>query len=175
MALGAQRAATDHGALVRREGAGTIKGRDEIDEGFRGFLAHWFAGLMQGLDEVDESSRRKVLHRCGVACAASYTAGVFCDAKRDSIDMASFLSGLESRFAGAHYCQDGPRAIKVRYDRCGCDLVRLGLVRSPSFCECTVANLRANFERSLGVSVRVALENSILRGSEHCDLTVTLE
>jgi len=53
--------------------------------------------------------------------------------------------------------------------------VRLGLVKSPALCECSAANLRENLEQSLGLSVSVAVESSILRGGTHCVLMVTLE
>lgn len=146
---------------------------DEIEKGVREFLDYWFAGLMQGLEELDEPSRRQVLHRCGEACARSYTIQVFREAKQTSTDMGSFLQSLSQRFAGATYERNGPDSIRVTYGQCGCDLVRLGLVTSPSLCECTVANLRENFEQALGVPATVALETSILRGGGRCTLTVS--
>ena len=148
---------------------------DEIEKGLREFLDYWFTGLMAGIEELDEPSRRKVLHGCGKACAQSYTVQVFREAKQNSTDMDSFLQNLSLRFPEAKYKKDGLNTIKVTYSQCGCDLVRLGLVKSPSFCECTVANLRENFQQALGLSASVVLETSILRGGTHCALTVLLE
>jgi enoyl reductase-like protein len=147
----------------------------EIEPDLRNFFAHWFAGLMRGIDEMDEPARRALLGRCGEACAASYTAGVFREARANSADMAAFLANLAQALAGAEYEWDGAKTIRVRYRQCGCDLVRLGLVASPALCECTVANLRANFQAALGAPVAVALETSILRGGVCCALTVSLE
>jgi hypothetical protein len=148
---------------------------DEIEKGLRQFLDHWFVGLMQGIEDLDESSRNMVLHECGKACAKSYTGQVFRETRQNSTDLASFLQNLALRFPGAQYEQASPNVIKVTYRQCGCDLVRLGLVKSPSFCECTVANLRENFRQALGVSASVVLETSILRGGPHCALTVSLD
>jgi hypothetical protein len=148
---------------------------DDIEKGLRQFLDHWFAGLMQGIEELDESSRKKVLNACGSACAKSYTGQVFRETWQNSTDMASFLQNLALRLSGAQYEQTSPNVIKVTYRQCGCDLVRLGLVKSPSFCECTVANLRENFRQALGVSASIVLETSILRGGTHCALTVSLD
>jgi hypothetical protein len=150
-------------------------GVDEIETGLREFLDYWFAGLMRGIDELDEASRRKVWHQCGEACAQSYTAQVFREARQSSADMDSFLHNLSLKFPGATYEQIGFNTIRVTYTQCGCDLVRLRLVESPGLCECSVANLRENFRQGLGVSVTVTLETSILRGGTHCALTVLLD
>lgn len=148
---------------------------DEIEKGLREFLDYWFSGLIQGLEELDEPSRRKVLDSCGRACAQSHTLSVFREARLASTDMDSLLQNLSLRFPSAVYEQADPHTIKVIYRQCGCDLVRLGLVKSPIFCDCTEANLRENFQQVLGVPVHVTLETSILRGGTHCALTVSLD
>ena len=65
--------------------------------------------------------------------------------------------------------------IRVRYDHCECDLVKCGLITSPIICECSAHNLVENFEQSLGTSVAVAIESSILRGEHCCAFVVSLE
>jgi hypothetical protein len=148
---------------------------DEIEPGLREFLGYWFDGLIQGIGELDDASRRKIWHECGRACAESYTAQVFREARQSSTDTGSFLRNLSLRFPGATYEQIAPKVIRVTYGHCGCDLVRLGLVISPSFCECSAANLRENFRQGLGVPATVTLETSILRGGTQCVLTVSLD
>lgn len=147
----------------------------EIEAELHNFLTHWFGGLMEGLAELDEPARRNILHRCGVACAQSYTVRIFQEAwQAAGAEVDSFLQNLSLRLPGAHYEKIGSNTIRVKYDRCGCDLVRLGWVKSPEFCECTVANLRQNFQQALGAPVAVTLETSILRGANQCVLTVLL-
>jgi len=148
---------------------------DEIEKGLKEFLDYWFAGFMRGIEALDEPYQRKVLYECGKACAQSYTAQVFREAKENSEDMDSFFQNLSRRFSEATYERNGSRTIKVTYNQCGCDLVRLGLVKSPTLCECSAATLRENLQQSLGVSASVAVESSILRGGTHCVLIVSLE
>jgi len=145
------------------------------DQGFSHFLAHWFSGLMNGLESVAPSARQTILRECGKACAESYTARVFEEAWRHSADMESFLAKLAIRFPEATYEQLTPHTIKVRYATCECDLVKRGLVESPMICECSAYNLEENFEQSLGTSVAVTMESSILRGGTHCAFLVSLE
>jgi hypothetical protein len=148
---------------------------DDMDPDLQVFLKYWFSGWMQGMDALDESSRKKVLHACGKACAQSYTAQKFREAWQSGLEMESFLQNLSTSFPEASYTWDGANNIQVRYNHCGCDLVKLGLVKGSSFCECSVANLRENFQQVLGVPVSVKLETSILGGGTHCAFTVQLQ
>ena len=147
---------------------------DENDKGFHEFLTYWFAGWMRGMDDLDESSRRNILHECGKACAHSHTVQLFRDAQQNSNSLDGFLENLGQRFPTAQYEQVSPDTIKITYNECGCDLVKLGLINSPTLCECSAANLRENFEQSLGVLVSVRIESSILRGGNQCVLIVSL-
>ena len=148
---------------------------DESEKGFREFLGFWFLGFLRGMQTLDEPSRKKVLDECGRACAQSYTAQIFRETEQNSSGVDLFLKNLEQRFPGAHYERQSSSTIRATYDRCGCDLVRLGLVVSPDLCECSAANLRENLEQALGIPASVTIESSILRGGNHCVLIATLE
>ena len=148
---------------------------DEIEKGLKEFLDYWFAGFVRGMDALDESSQRSVLHECGKACAQSYTVQIFREVKKNSGDLDSFLQNLSQGGSGSKYERIGSNTIRATYNGCGCDLVRLGLVRSPTLCECSAANLRENLEQSLGISASVTVESSILRGGTHCVLVVTFD
>ena len=147
----------------------------EWDEGVRHFMTYWFSGLMNGLESVDEPARRTILRECGKACAESYTAEVFQDARERSTDMEAFLAVLAARFPEATYEQLTSGTIRVRYTRCACDLVKCGLVKSSLICECSAYNLQENFERAWGIPVSVTLETSILQGAPQCVFLVSLE
>ena len=148
---------------------------DEIEEGLKEFFDYWFAGFLRGIETLDEPSQRKVLHECGKACAQSYTVQKFCQVKQNSPNLDSFLLNLSQGSSGSKYERIGSNTIRATYNNCGCDLVRLGLVKSPTLCECSAANLRENMKQSLGITASVAIETSILRGGTHCVLIVTLE
>ena len=147
----------------------------EWDEGLKRFMTYWFSGLLDGLEKVDQKARETILRECGKACAHSHTVQIFQDAKRHSADMDTFLAQLAVKFPEATYERADSHTIRVRYDHCECDLVKCGLVKSPIICECSAHNLCENFERSLGTSVAVAIESSILRGEPCCAFLVSLE
>ena len=85
-----------------------------------------------------------------------------------------FLRRLAEVFPDAEYERAGARELRVRYRRCGCDLVTSGWVRTPLLCECSAHNLRENFTAALGSGVEVELVESILGGAERCELVVRL-
>ena len=143
---------------------------DEIEKGLKEFLDYWFSGFIRGIETLDKPSRNIVLQECGKACAQSYTVQIFREMRKNSTDLDSFLRNLSQRGSGSKYERTGPNTIKATYDTCGCDLVRLGLVKSPTLCECSAANLRENLEQSLGIPVSVSVESSILRGGTTCIL-----
>jgi hypothetical protein len=147
----------------------------ESEEELKQFMSFWFSGLMRGLGSVDEPAREAILRECGKACARSYTAGVFREARESSTDMKGFLAALAERFPEATYELLSAEKIGVRYSRCACDLVETGLVTSALLCECSAHNLKENFEQALGQPVSVTLERSILRGASECEFLVSLE
>ncbi len=137
-------------------------------------MRFWFSGLISGLEKVDEPAREAILQECGKACARSYTAAVFQEARKDSDDMETFLAALGARFPGAAYELISAETIRVRYSKCACDLVETGLVDSAVICRCSAYNLRENFERALEKPVTVTLESSILQGAGRCEFLVSL-
>lgn len=138
------------------------------------FMKFWFSGLVSGLEKADEPAREAILQECGKACARSYTAAVFQEARKDSDEMETFLAALGARFPGAAYELINAETIRVRYSKCACDLVETGLVDSPVICRCSAHNLRENFERALEKPVTVTLESSILQGASRCEFLVSL-
>jgi predicted hydrocarbon binding protein len=151
-----------------------LESNDELNQ----FMRFWFSGLISGLESVDAPAREAILRECGKACASSYTAGVFKEAKKNSADMESFLAALAERFPGATYElvaaePVGAETITVRYPNCACDLVESGLVKSPLLCDCSAHNLRENFEQTLNRPVTVSLVSSILQGASRCEFLVS--
>ena len=132
------------------------------------FLEYWFSGFIKGLEKADKDTQNTILSACGSACAQSYTLQVFQDAKEESDDLSGFLEKLASKFPEARYRLIRPHMIEVCYHECGCDLVRNGWVDSLLLCQCSVMNLKVNFEKTFGRPVQVELKSSILAGEKHC-------
>lgn len=141
----------------------------------RDFLHSWFEGFSEGLGRLSESHRGTILGECGKACARSYTAGVFQEEWERSGDIDRFLTNLAQRFPEASYCRIDEDKIEVRYLKCACDLVAGGYIDTPHFCQCSAANLKANFESSLKQRVDVKIESSILGGAGQCVLIAYLK
>ncbi|MDX9955018.1 MAG: hypothetical protein RBT75_13020 [Anaerolineae bacterium] len=148
---------------------------DEIAGELRNFLEYWFAGFEQGLEALDAQGQRALLHSCGRACAQSYTTAIFRELWQNSADLEQFLQRLSQGGLKARYERLDADTLKATYFSCGCDLVRLGLVKSPALCECSAANLSENLEEALGAPVSVVIEDSILRGGSACVLIATLK
>jgi predicted ArsR family transcriptional regulator len=153
----------------------TMERSREWDEERERFFRYWFSGLVSGLGAVDGEARGTILRECGKACADSYTAELFQQARRDSADLDGFLARLSIKFPEATYESVDAHTLRVSYDRCACDLVQCGLVDSPVICECSAYNLQENFARALGKPVVVTMRSSILQGAARCVFLVSLE
>jgi hypothetical protein len=146
----------------------------EWKNGLKNFFGYWFSGFANGLERVDEETQKIILSECGKACAHSYTVQVFQEARENSTGIDSFFENLAARLPGAHYEKTGTNLIRATYHECGCDLVRLGLMRSHTLCECSARNLQENLECSLGKVASVEIQSSILRGGTNCVLIVSM-
>jgi len=144
---------------------------NENDSEFNSFLRYWFAGFSCGIDSLDANARQKMLSECGKACARSYTTDIFKKARHDTGNLKDFLQRLHEFLPDGNFELLDSGTIRATYHRCGCDLVRLGLVGSPNLCECSATNFQENLESSLGIPVSVEIESSILRGAQRCVLT----
>jgi hypothetical protein len=140
----------------------------KINKGLKKFFRYWFLGLQSGLENIDGRSRDRLLRYCGEACADSYTKDIFRRAGANSSDLSKLLKNLSKKFPYAEYEMVSNDIIRVIYNKCGCDIVSRGFIRSPLFCSCSVANLKSNFQIAIGKKVTVKLKTSILGGSERC-------
>ena len=145
-----------------------------MDKDQEDFLAFWFSGYINSLEQMDESAQETLLRACGLACGQSYTIQVFQGARAKGADLDEFLAELDRKFPASKYERITEDKIRVTYAQCGCDLVRLGWVKSPIQCKCSVYNLQQNFAHALQKPVQVRLLSSILGGAETCEFEVTL-
>lgn len=148
---------------------------DQNDDELNNFLTHWFTGFSSGIDSLDANSRQKILAECGKACARSYTTAIFKKARQNSSDLKGLMELLHEYLPDGRFELLENGSIRATYLRCGCDLVRLGLVGSPNLCECSAANFAENLKSALEVPVSVEIESSILRGAQSCVLTASFD
>jgi len=99
----------------------------------------------------------------------------FQEALKENPNYDSFLKNLEKKLPGTKFEKIGDKQIRVTYSKCECDLVKLDFINSPVLCNCSVFNLKENFEQSLRRHVEVVLKKSILQGGNNCSLLVILK
>ncbi|MBN1371068.1 MAG: hypothetical protein JW987_03830 [Anaerolineaceae bacterium] len=145
-----------------------------MDSDQEDFLRYWFSGYANALEQMDESAQDTLLRACGLACGRSYTFQAFAEAYARSANLDEFLLELAQVFPASRYERVTADKIKVSIAQCSCDLVRLGWVKSPIQCKCSVYNLQQNFAHALQKTVQVRLLSSILGGAETCEFEVIL-
>jgi hypothetical protein len=138
-------------------------------------LRGWVANLLSALDAVgDRDTQARLLEACGGACAVQHgDLERVKDLSQSSPDLDVLLSELNQRVTWCGAWRRERDAIVSVCERCGCPLVREGLVeRTPAFCECSRGFVRALFETALGQAVRVSLPQAIGRGDPVCRFVV---
>jgi predicted ArsR family transcriptional regulator len=145
-----------------------------MDNDQKEFLGWWFSGFADGLEKLDDEQRTILLRACGKACAASYTANLFRETWQQNADLPQFLEQLSEKFPGGSYRLIDEHTLSVSYRECGCDLVKLGWIKTPLLCGCSANNLQQNFEAALAVPVGVEILTSILDGQDQCTFLVSL-
>lgn len=139
------------------------------------FFKHWFQGLSKAITEVDDAALDTLMTRCGQACSASFSQGVYAEQYRAAADLDDFIEKLNHAFGDMDARRLDEDTIEINYTCCTCDLVRKGYMTDPKLCLCSLKSLRHNWESVLGEgSVACRMEQSILRGDEHCRFIVKL-
>lgn len=145
-----------------------------MDQEQEHFLKHWVGGVFAGIEDLDNAAQERFFTACGQACGDSYTVRIFREAQAESSSLESFLTRLGEKFPEASYRLFDDGQIEVTYHACGCDLVRLGWVKTPLLCQCSLRNLAYNFSQALSREVRVECKQSILMGDDFCKFFVSI-
>lgn len=64
--------------------------------------------------------------------------------------------------------------IYLKYEECGCGMVKKGGVTNPFLCNCTRGYTKAIFEKLFDRQVDVLLKKSILRGDQICEQEIRI-
>lgn len=136
----------------------------------------WIHSVIQLMDEeLPEEYRKRILERCGRGCA-------FGSGMVEQLQQAN-LTGLspEEVFTSLkHPCFFGERILMEEGSflticpECYCPFVNDNLQAIPeSYCDCTMGWTKQVFETALGRPVEVEVEQSIIRGADHCRIRTT--
>jgi len=137
----------------------------------------WIRGVVAGLDEVDEETARKVLKRCGEACARSWL---------DSYSYDPASHGLDSWIKLVNELDPGVRNVKrendtvlyeLKHGRCVCPLVSENLVDlTPKLCSACTTNFYGYiFKKAAKRPVSAELVESLATGSDKCVFRIRLQ
>lgn len=137
------------------------------------FLKQWFNGLLTSLARQPRNIQEEIFLECGSACAHPQAVAFFQKAKMDSKNLKEFLATLNNKYELEVFKYINEDTIQVKYPRCYCPLVELDLVNTPFICECGCSWLQETFSKSLGKSVTVQKNYTILNGSEVCEFILT--
>lgn len=129
--------------------------------------------IVKGLEGLDEETTRRIMERCGEACAEAGDLGL-------AKEIADGTTGIDETIARANdeiawcgrWIREGD-VITAVCTNCGCPLVRRGIVElNGTFCLCSRGWVKAVFEVLLERPVRVELEKAIGRGDDICKYNV---
>jgi len=123
--------------------------------------------------QADERTKKVLLESCGRACArlsfAAKDAKAIKDGSRRIDELLDKLSRITS---GKLSWQRDGETVHVVYKKCFCPLRSGGLVKSPTFCNCSTGWLKEIFETALGKPVKVKLEQTIGQGGQVCTFSI---
>jgi len=132
----------------------------------------WVSGLLEDLGAGPAKKElAAALERCGRRCLPQSTLQRARAATRGARTRAAKLAALARVWP--HLEIKGNR-LAVTYPRCYCPIMR-GYKGPPvaRFCECSRGWIRALVEETVGGTVRVTAEKTVLRGGDSCRFRVT--
>ncbi|UCG03931.1 MAG: hypothetical protein JSW11_08075 [Candidatus Heimdallarchaeota archaeon] len=145
----------------------------EWNDELKKFLKEWFSGLMAGVERINGETWPNVLEMTGRACAHVHSGETFWEIWETTKNLDNFIVKINEVVGEKIYTKLDNNTLSVSYSKCKCPLVRSGLVESPLICECSPNWLMENFEAILGQPVTVTIEQTILRGANTCQFTIS--
>ena len=137
----------------------------------------WVRGVVAGLADVDEDIAKKVLEKCGEACARSYIASRGYD--QASHDLDSWIKLLNESRPNVYNVQkkDGEVLYELKMGRCVCWLVSENVIAlNPRLCSACATNFyKYTFQNVAKRPVRVEVVESHATGANKCVFRIRLQ
>ena len=137
-------------------------------------MERWITCLIDGLDKhVDEETKAMILEQCGRQCQSQ---GFIEKARRiyeQSQNMEEFLNAFSEVYENLHI--EG-NSIYIVYPKCYCSFVNKipSGTLSATYCNCSRGWAKELFEKVLGRTVEVIMEESIMNGDQQCRFQIIL-
>lgn len=137
----------------------------------------WIRGVVAGLSEVDEETARRILKKCGEACARSWLDSYGYDPASYGLD--SWIKLLNELDPGVrHVMRRGDTVLyELRHGRCVCPLVSDNTVKlTPRLCSaCSTNFFEYIFKKVAKRPVRVEVIESLATGADKCAFRIVLQ
>ena len=137
-------------------------------------MERWITCLMDGLDKhVDEETKAVILEQCGRQCQSQSFVEKARRIYKKSRNVEEFLNAFSEVYRNL---QVEGNNVYIVYPRCYCSFVNkipLGTL-SATYCNCSRGWAKELFEKVLGRSVEVVMEESIVNGDEQCKFKIVL-
>jgi len=137
----------------------------------------WIRGVVIGLSEVDEETARRVLKKCGEACAQSWLNSYGYDPA--SYDLDSWIKLLNELDPGVRDVKRRGDSVlyELRHGRCVCPLVSERIVElTPKLCSACSTNFFGYiFKKVAKRPVRVEVMESLATGADKCAFQIVLQ
>ena len=137
-------------------------------------MERWITSLIDGLDKhVDEETRAMILEQCGRQCQSQAFIEKARRIYKKSQTMEEFLKAFSEVYENLHI--EGNNVFIV-YPKCYCSFVNKipSGTLSATYCNCSRGWAKELFEKVLGRSVEVVMEESIVNGDQQCKFRVIL-
>lgn len=138
--------------------------------------SEWIRGVVAGLDEVDEDTAKKILKRCGEACAKSWLDSYGYDPA--SYDLDSWIQLTQQLDPGVRSIRRVGNSIlyELKHGGCVCPLVSGNVVRlNPKLClACSTNFFEYIFRNITKKPVKVKVVESFATGADKCVFQIQL-
>lgn len=139
--------------------------------GDNGIIASWIGEILKRIRQLPEGGGESILEQCGRDCATRGSLLPGALTTRAEASDGDDREALFRVFKRNHYDTPGffieGDTITLILDHCTCPLVEAG-VTDPALCACTAGYSKAVFEALFDATVKVELEQTILRGDSAC-------
>ena len=137
-------------------------------------MEQWITCLIDGLDKhVDEETRAMILEQCGRQCQSQGFIEKVRRIYKKSQNMEEFLNAFSKVYENL---QVEGNNVHIVYPKCYCSFVNKipSGTLSATYCNCSRGWAKELFEKALGRSVEVVMEESIVNGDEQCKFKIVL-
>ena len=134
-------------------------------------IIQWINAILHELSKLDDNKGIELLHVCGGECSKSSiilegAVKIRKEYKQDS-DLDKLFEAFKIQFYNTSRLTKEGNTIILIFEECTCPMVKEGVSNS-YLCNCTIGYTKKIFETLFNRTIKVELEQSILKGNKIC-------